>query len=169
MTQQIDRDVEAFRKEFQGVVVTPGDAGYDASRALWNGAIDRKPASIACCSTAAHVAHAIRFARSAGLEIAVRGGGHNYAGHAVCDGGLMIHLGCDESRRSSIPQRGARSAAVVPPGPTRRGDPAARAGDARRLHQPHRRSADSRSAAASAGSASKAGLSLRQPRRPPKS
>ena len=93
MAQPIDRHVDAFRKDFQGVVLTPGDAAYDSSRALWNGAIDRKPAAIACCSTAAHVAQAIRFGRSAGLEIAVRGGGHNYAGHAVCDGGLMIHLG----------------------------------------------------------------------------
>ena len=93
MAQPIDRELEAFGKTFEGEVLTPGHASYDASRALWNGAIDRRPAAIACCSTAEHVAQAIRFGRAAGLEIAVRGGGHNYAGHAVCDGGLMIHLG----------------------------------------------------------------------------
>lgn len=73
--------------------MTPGHPDYDRSRAVWNGAIDRKPAVIACCTTAEQVAGAIRFARRSGLEIAVRGGGHNYAGHAVCEGGLMIHLG----------------------------------------------------------------------------
>jgi len=70
-----------------------GDPDYDRLRAIWNGAIDRKPALIACCTTAAQVADAIRFARDSGLEIAVRGGGHSYAGNSVCDGGLMIHLG----------------------------------------------------------------------------
>ena len=72
---------------------TSGDSEYDSNRSVWNGAIDRKPAVIARCTGAAQVAEAIRFARSGQLEIAVRGGGHNYAGHAVCDGGMMIHLG----------------------------------------------------------------------------
>ena len=73
--------------------MTPGQADYDTLRSIWNGEIDRKPAVIAECLSAAHVAEAIRFARGRGLEIAVRGGGHNYAGHAVCDSGMMIHLG----------------------------------------------------------------------------
>ena len=107
MAQATDRDVEGFRKDFGGQVLTPRDAGYDASRALWNGAIDRRPAVIASCSTAEHVAQAIRFGRGAGLEIAVRGGGHNYAGHAVCDGGLMIHLG---SMNRVVVDPGARRA-----------------------------------------------------------
>src|SRR5262249_46637740 len=85
--------LETFRKEFGGQALTPGHADYDGRRSVWDGAIDRKPAVIARCTTAAHVADAIRYAKSAGLEIAVRGGGHNYAGHAVCDGGMMIHLG----------------------------------------------------------------------------
>ena len=85
--------IETFRASFNGQVLTPGDSDYDRSRSVWNGAIDKKPAVIACCTTAEQVAGAIRFARANGLEIAVRGGGHNYAGHAVCDGGLMIHLG----------------------------------------------------------------------------
>ena len=85
--------IESFRASFNGQLLTPGDPDYDRSREVWNGAIDRKPAVIACCTTAEQVAAAIRFARGNGLEIAVRGGGHNYAGHAVCEGGLMIHLG----------------------------------------------------------------------------
>ena len=89
--------IEAFRAGFKGRVSTPGQADYDTLRSIWNGAIDRKPALIASCETAGQVADAIRFARGCGLEIAVRGGGHNYAGHAVCDGGMMIHLGAMNS------------------------------------------------------------------------
>src|SRR5579862_4604638 len=85
--------IDAFRAAFGGHVVTEGEFEYDIDRAVWNGAIDRKPSVIARCATAAEVADAVRFARSTNLEIAVRGGGHNYAGHAVCDDGMMIHLG----------------------------------------------------------------------------
>ena len=93
MTHQTDAGIEAFRAGFGGQALTPGHPDYDRSRAIWNGAIDRKPALIACCTTAEQVAEAIRFARGSGLEIAVRGGGHSYAGNSVNDGGLMIHLG----------------------------------------------------------------------------
>ena len=93
MTHRTDDGISAFRTSFGGQALTPGDPEYDRSRSIWNGAIDRKPAVIAHCSTAAQVADAIRFARSSGLEIAVRGGGHSYAGNSVCEGGLMIHLG----------------------------------------------------------------------------
>ena len=86
-------DLRAFCATFTGKALTAGDADYDASRSLWNGAIDRSPAVIARCTTPEEVAEGIRFARAAGQEIAVRGGGHNYAGNAVCDGGMMIHLG----------------------------------------------------------------------------
>jgi FAD/FMN-containing dehydrogenase len=85
--------VEELSSAFGGQAIGPAHADYDRSRAIWNGAIDRRPAIIASCTTAAHVAEAIAFARAKGMPIAVRGGGHNYAGHAVCDGGLMIHLG----------------------------------------------------------------------------
>src|SRR5208337_4763948 len=87
------QDAAAFAARFKGRALKPSDAESDASRALWNGAIDRKPAVIARCSDADEIAEAVRFARASGLEIAVRGGGHNYAGNAVCDGGMMIHLG----------------------------------------------------------------------------
>jgi len=85
--------IDAFCATFGGQVLTSSDSEYDNARSVWNGAIDRKPAVIARCVSAAQVAEAVRFARSRELEIAVRGGGHNYAGHAVCDGGMMIHLG----------------------------------------------------------------------------
>jgi hypothetical protein len=84
--------VDTFRKSFAGIVLSSGDSEYDTARALWNGDIDRRPAAIAQCSTTEAVAAAVAFGRAEGLEIAVRGGGHNFAGHGVCDGGLMIDL-----------------------------------------------------------------------------
>jgi FAD/FMN-containing dehydrogenase len=77
---------------FSGTLLRAGDAGYDDARRLHNGMIDRRPALIARCRGAADVADAVNFARTHGLEIAVRGGGHNVAGKAVCDGGVMIDL-----------------------------------------------------------------------------
>lgn len=93
MTQQLRSGIESFRTAFGDKALTPGHSDYDRLRSLWNGAIDRKPALIAQCSTAQQVVEAVRFARANDLEIAVRGGGHSYAGHSVCDGGVMIHLG----------------------------------------------------------------------------
>jgi FAD/FMN-containing dehydrogenase len=74
-------------------LLRPGQPGYDAARSVWNGAIDRRPAVIARCASAAEVADAIALARRSDLAISVRGGGHNFAGTAVCEGGLMIDLG----------------------------------------------------------------------------
>ena len=93
MTQAATKNAAAFVAKFNGRALKPGDAEYDTSRALWNGAIDRRPAVIVRCSSTDEVVEAVRFARASGLEIAVRGGGHNYAGNAVCEGGMMIHLG----------------------------------------------------------------------------
>ena len=77
---------------FEGSLVHPEDEGYDALRAVWNALVDRRPAMIARCETTADVVAAIRYGRDAGLEIGVRGGGHNILGLPVVDGGLLIDL-----------------------------------------------------------------------------
>ena len=77
---------------FRGAQIAEGDAGYDDARAIWNGLVDRRPRLIARCTGTADVAAAVRFARDRELEIAVRGGGHNVAGTALCDGGIVIDL-----------------------------------------------------------------------------
>ncbi len=84
--------VEEFRGRLRGPSLLAGDAGYDEARVIWNGSIDRHPAIIAQCSGAADVIDAVNFARKHDLLVAVRGGGHNVAGNAVCDGGLVIDL-----------------------------------------------------------------------------
>ena len=75
-----------------GRVLRPDDDGYDDARQVHNGLIDRRPAVIVRCRSAADAAAAVRFARRAGLEICVRGGGHNVAGRAVADGAVMVDL-----------------------------------------------------------------------------
>lgn len=77
---------------FRGRMISAGDADYDVTRAVWNGAIDRRPRLIARCIGSADVVAAVRFARDHDLEIAIRGGGHNVAGTAVCDDGIVIDL-----------------------------------------------------------------------------
>lgn len=77
---------------FAGPVLRPGDDGYEAARRVWNGAIDRRPAYIARCHTAADVSAALRFARGRDLVVAVRAGGHGVAGTAVCDDGVVIDV-----------------------------------------------------------------------------
>jgi FAD/FMN-containing dehydrogenase len=75
-----------------GTVLLPGEPGYDQARTIWNAMIDRKPAAIACCQSEADIARSVTFARENELPLSIRGGGHNIAGHAVCDDGLMIDL-----------------------------------------------------------------------------
>jgi FAD/FMN-containing dehydrogenase len=77
---------------FDGMLLRPGGEGYDEARSVWNGGVDHRPAVIARCSSPADVAAALVLAREAGLEVGVRGGGHNYSGAAVPDGGLTIDL-----------------------------------------------------------------------------
>jgi FAD/FMN-containing dehydrogenase len=82
----------AFKAGFRGPVLGTEDAAYDEVRKVWNAMIDRRPALIVRCTGTADVAHAVRFAREHKLLSSVRGGGHNIAGLAVCDGGLMIDM-----------------------------------------------------------------------------
>jgi FAD binding domain-containing protein/berberine-like enzyme len=79
-------------QSFTGQLLRPTDAAYDECRRVHNGLIDRNPAAIACCHGVADVADAVRLARTLGLEVSVRGGGHNVAGRATIDHGLMIDL-----------------------------------------------------------------------------
>src|SRR6185436_7877463 len=87
-----DDRLREFGTRFHGELVRPDSANYDSARKVWNGMIDRRPACIARCRTTADVQAAIRFARDNSLPIAIRGGGHNAAGLAVVDGGLVIDL-----------------------------------------------------------------------------
>lgn len=82
----------ALRATLQGSLIEPGEATYDEARALWNGMIDKYPVAIARCKSTADVQNAVRFARANNLTIAVRGGGHNVAGLASVDGGIVIDL-----------------------------------------------------------------------------
>ena len=82
----------AFSAAFSGQVIDPGHERYEETRRIHNGLIDKRPALIARCRGTADVVDAIAFAREAGLEISVRGGGHSVAGRAVTEGGLMIDL-----------------------------------------------------------------------------
>ncbi|AHG02284.1 FAD-linked oxidase (plasmid) [Halostagnicola larsenii XH-48] len=84
--------VRSFDAAFGGDIVRPDDSEYDRARAVWNGMIDRYPALVARCSGTADVVASVQFAREHDLELAVRGGGHNVAGTAVCDGGIVVDL-----------------------------------------------------------------------------
>ena len=106
--------VTAFRGKQRGPVALPGEEGYGAARTVWNAAIDRSPALVARCLGAADVINAVKFARDENLLVAVRGGGHNIAGNAVCDGGLLIDL----SLMKSVRVDPAAQAARVEPGAT---------------------------------------------------
>jgi hypothetical protein len=92
MTQTISGGVQSLRAAMDGSVILPGDPDYDDGRKVWNAEIDRRPAVIARCASAADVVAAIKCAREHGLELSVRGGAHNTAGTAICDDGMMIDL-----------------------------------------------------------------------------
>jgi FAD/FMN-containing dehydrogenase len=84
--------LDVMKAGLRGEVLTPDTHGYDEARTIWNAMIDRKPGIIIRCQGAADVVQAVRFAADHKLHVAVRGGGHNIAGNAVCDGGLVIDL-----------------------------------------------------------------------------
>ena len=99
--------LKAFRDEMQGAVLDEQSPAYEEARTIWNAMIDRRPALIAQCATAADVAKAVRFASDNRLLVTVRGGGHNIAGNAVCDDGLMIDLSPMKSVRVDAPSKRA--------------------------------------------------------------
>jgi FAD/FMN-containing dehydrogenase len=105
---------DELRSSLAGTVIGPEDPGYDAARICFNALVDRRPAVIAQCLGPADVATAFDFARVHGLEVAVRGGGHNPAGHCVLDGGLVIDL----SRMRGVDVDGAARVARAEGGST---------------------------------------------------
>jgi FAD/FMN-containing dehydrogenase len=92
LAQALPQAAKDLTKIFRGKLLQPNDAGYDDARRVHNGLVDKRPALIARCASAADIVEAVKFGRNLGLEIAVRGGGHNVAGLATVDGGLMIDL-----------------------------------------------------------------------------
>ncbi|HLN81937.1 MAG TPA: FAD-dependent oxidoreductase, partial [Thermoanaerobaculia bacterium] len=84
--------IDELKVGFKGEVLLPGDGAYESARKIWNAMIDKHPAVIARCATVSDVVRAVNFARDNGLLLAVRGGGHNIAGNAMCDDGLVIDL-----------------------------------------------------------------------------
>src|SRR5438876_1268398 len=90
--RSVAAEAAEFGKTFRGTLMRPGDAGYDEARKVHNGLVNKRPALIAQCRDTSDVADAVRLAQQLGLEVAVRGGGHNVAGRATIDGGVMIDL-----------------------------------------------------------------------------
>jgi FAD/FMN-containing dehydrogenase len=106
--------LDGLRAGLRGALSLPGEPGYDEARTIWNAMVDRRPAAIVRAAGAADVVRAVGFAREHRLPLAVRGGGHNIAGNAVCDGGLMLDLSPMRSVRVDPVGRTAR----VEPGVT---------------------------------------------------
>jgi FAD/FMN-containing dehydrogenase len=104
-----DAIVRELRDDLRGELVLPGDPAYDESRSVWNGMIDRRPALVARCSGTSDVIAAVGFARRESLTVAVRGGGHNVAGNATCDGGLVIDLSPMKAARVDADARTVRA------------------------------------------------------------
>jgi len=106
-----DAVVDEFTAGLRGRALRPDDDSYDEARRLWNGMFDRRPALIARCAGAADVVRAVNLARRHRLPLAVRGGGHSFPGHSVCDGGLVIDLSPMKGIRVDPVARTARAEA----------------------------------------------------------
>lgn len=108
-----DEVISAFAQTLRGNLLTVKDDGYETARQVWNGMIDKHPALIACCSGTADVIQTVTFADQHKLLLSIKGGGHNIAGSAVCDGGLTIDLSAmkgvmvDPRKRTAQVQSGA--------------------------------------------------------------
>lgn len=106
--------VESLRASLAGRLLTAANDGYDEARSIWNAMFDRHPALIVRCANAQDVIAAVDFAREHGLLLAVRGGGHNIAGHSVCEGGVMIDLSPMNGVKVDSEARTARVEAGAP-------------------------------------------------------
>jgi FAD binding domain/Berberine and berberine like len=106
---EVHPPIAELKGRLRGQVILPGDASYDVARHVWNGMIDRKPAIILCPTGVADVIEAITYARRNKLAVAVRGGGHNVSGSAVCDGGVVIDLSAMRGIRVDPVGRTARA------------------------------------------------------------
>jgi FAD/FMN-containing dehydrogenase len=109
-----DEAIEKLKNNLMGQIVLAGDPSYDKVRAIWNAMIDRRPAVIVQCAEADDILYAIKFARENSLEISIRGAGHNIAGNAVCDNGVMIDL----SSMTNVRVDSEKKRAYVEPGVT---------------------------------------------------
>jgi FAD/FMN-containing dehydrogenase len=114
MKIQSNEKIKNLKNKVRGEIVLPGDPNYNEVREIWNAMIDRQPAVIIQCAEADDVPHAISYARDNGLEISIRGGGHNIAGSALCNNGLMI----DFSNMTAVKVDAQKRRAYVEPGAT---------------------------------------------------
>jgi len=114
MTTRTSKAKEELKGTIKGSVLVPDDPGYEEARQIWNGMIDRRPAVIVQCAQADDVPPVIRFARKNGLELSIRGAGHNIAGNALCDNGVTI----DFSRMKNVLVDAGKRRAHVEPGAT---------------------------------------------------
>jgi FAD/FMN-containing dehydrogenase len=114
MTTQTSKAKEELKGSIKGSVLVPDDPGYEEARQIWNAMIDRRPAVIVQCAQADDVPPVIRFARKNGLELSIRGAGHNIAGNALCDNGVTI----DFSRMKNVRVDAGKRRAHVEPGAT---------------------------------------------------
>ncbi|HXH61870.1 MAG TPA: FAD-binding oxidoreductase, partial [Fimbriimonadaceae bacterium] len=110
--------LEGLASQVSGRLLSAGTAGYDEARSIWNAMIDKKPALIVECQSTQDVVAAVKFAQANGLYASVRGGGHNIAGKALCDGGMLIDLSpmktvtVDAGKRTAVSGPGATLADV---------------------------------------------------------
>jgi FAD/FMN-containing dehydrogenase len=114
MATLLNEATQKLKGKVKGQVVLPSDPNYDEVRKIWNAMIDRRPAVIVRCAKADDIPHALELARLNGLEVSIRGAGHNIAGNALCEGGLMIDLSTMKNVRVDVTNRRA----FVEPGAT---------------------------------------------------
>lgn len=132
--------VQDLRASLSGTLLVPGDEGYETSRRVWNGMIDKHPALIARCTNTADVVRAVTFARERELLLAVRGGGHSFPGYSTCDGGLVIDLSPMRIVEVHSDTRTVRAARGGVGSPRRRCSSKIRSGDYCRTDLQYRRS-----------------------------